>query len=470
MSKKFLSPIKLAQGTSTPSTGSSGELFYNTTDSKIYTHNGTAWVASGGGVTNSATIPSNPSNGDAWFNTNEGTLFIYYSDGTSSQWVEATAPKQGVESYQLPAGSIMAWGGSVAPTNWLIADGSAISRTTYASLFAAIGTTYGVGDGSTTFNLPDFRGRIPVGKNAATFGTLGATGGSETHVHGSSGMTAGAYVGYWATRSGASWTATNSGGFSAPGGSTTTGTNATAIFGNTDSGSSLQPYQVVNYIIKYSAGEAPGDSELATRVGTLETSARPVELGGTGVVSGTGTVPVIPSSLGKSGGTATATSTGTVSFSSTTYIDLFDAFSSSYDDYLVYINITTSTDTNSPIMIQFGDASTISAGTSYAYHAAYVQNASVGSFSYSGGSAGGFVGQLGTYTAGRHPQTSITIFKPQQAALTEYVFNSNSYYGGNDAIVWGGGFQGGVTQFTRLRVISGGGNAITGTVKVLGIR
>lgn len=52
---------------------------------------------------------------------------------------------------------------STAPDGWLAADGSAVSRTTYADLFAAIGTTYGVGDGSTTFNLPDARGRHFVG-------------------------------------------------------------------------------------------------------------------------------------------------------------------------------------------------------------------------------------------------------------------------------------------------------------------
>jgi len=63
----------------------------------------------------------------------------------------------------LPAGTMVMYGGSTAPSGWLLADGSAVSRTTYAALFAAIGTTYGVGDGSTTFNLPDFRGVFPKG-------------------------------------------------------------------------------------------------------------------------------------------------------------------------------------------------------------------------------------------------------------------------------------------------------------------
>jgi len=60
----------------------------------------------------------------------------------------------------LPAGSMVDFAGTTAPSGWLMADGAAVSRTVYASLFAAIGTEFGVGDGSTTFNIPDFRGRF----------------------------------------------------------------------------------------------------------------------------------------------------------------------------------------------------------------------------------------------------------------------------------------------------------------------
>ena len=91
MSKKFLSPIKLAQGASNPAVGSAGELFFNTTDVKVYAHNGTSWVPSGGGVTVSATAPSTPIAGDAWYDTVDGTLYVYYNDGDSSQWVEVAA-------------------------------------------------------------------------------------------------------------------------------------------------------------------------------------------------------------------------------------------------------------------------------------------------------------------------------------------------------------------------------------------
>ena len=59
------------------------------------------------------------------------------------------------------AGVIQMYAGTTPPDGWLLCDGSAVSRTTYAALFAVIGTTYGAGDGSTTFNLPDLRGLQP---------------------------------------------------------------------------------------------------------------------------------------------------------------------------------------------------------------------------------------------------------------------------------------------------------------------
>jgi microcystin-dependent protein len=82
-----------------------------------------------------------------------------------------------------PSGIINPYAGSSAPAGWLLADGTAVSRTTYAALFAVIGTVYGTGDGSTTFNLPNLKGRIPVGKDSSQteFDTLGETGGEKTH-------------------------------------------------------------------------------------------------------------------------------------------------------------------------------------------------------------------------------------------------------------------------------------------------
>lgn len=73
--------------------------------------------------------------------------------------------------------------GATSPAGWLICDGSAISRTTYNRLFGIIGTAYGSGDGSTTFNIPNMKGRVPVGVDTSDsdFGTLGKTGGEKKH-------------------------------------------------------------------------------------------------------------------------------------------------------------------------------------------------------------------------------------------------------------------------------------------------
>lgn len=104
----------------------------------------------------------------------------------------------------VPAGAMMAYGGSAAPSGWLLCYGQAISRTTYAALFTAIGTSYGTGDGSTTFNVPDARGRVLAGLDnmggsaasrltSTTMSpdgqTLGATGGTQTGSFAYSGTT-----------------------------------------------------------------------------------------------------------------------------------------------------------------------------------------------------------------------------------------------------------------------------------------
>jgi microcystin-dependent protein len=66
---------------------------------------------------------------------------------------------------EMPIGVCVPYAGSAAPPGWLLCDGSAISRVDYANLFAICGTAYGVGNGTTTFNIPDMRGRFPLGKD-----------------------------------------------------------------------------------------------------------------------------------------------------------------------------------------------------------------------------------------------------------------------------------------------------------------
>jgi phage-related tail fiber protein len=86
-----------------------------------------------------------------------GTGAPNFPNGATSGGV-AVATATEVAAAAVPAGSVVQFARNTAPTGWLKANGAAVSRTTYASLFSAIGTTFGVGDGSTTFNLPDLRG------------------------------------------------------------------------------------------------------------------------------------------------------------------------------------------------------------------------------------------------------------------------------------------------------------------------
>lgn len=265
----------------------------------------------------------------------------------------------------LLAGTIMGWGGTTAPDQWLLCDGSAISRTTYSALFSAIGTTYGAGNGTTTFNLPDLRGKMPVGNHpgiavtadnttdvitsatphgfvdgqkvyftattmptnltantnyyvtastattfkvasslantstgvatinfttngtgitafASEFAGLNTSGGTTNHSHRSGSMRAA--IG--ATNGNINYIGYEAGGTQPDGlgpgttanynvaGAVQSGTfgfnHYTPVYGNAEDKSSVSPYRVINYIIKYSAAYVPQESELSPRVDNLE--------------------------------------------------------------------------------------------------------------------------------------------------------------------------------------------------------
>jgi len=97
------------------------------------------------------------------------------------------------QTYLVPTGAILPYGGTSAPSNFLLCDGSAVSRATYATLFGILGTAYGVGDGATTFNLPNMKGRFPLGYAASaptkvfTFssrsGNIITITGADNHAH-----------------------------------------------------------------------------------------------------------------------------------------------------------------------------------------------------------------------------------------------------------------------------------------------
>ena len=100
------------------------------------------------------------------------------SAGTNTTQVATTAF---VLANSNPTGAITMWGTGTAPSGWLLCTGGAVSRSTYAALFAVISTQFGVGDGSTTFNLPNFQDRVPFGVGAIAVSN-GATGGSADAV------------------------------------------------------------------------------------------------------------------------------------------------------------------------------------------------------------------------------------------------------------------------------------------------
>jgi microcystin-dependent protein len=108
---------------------------------------------------------------------------LNYVDGVTSAIQTQLNTTNTAVTTNTPVGSMTMFGGASAPTGWLMCDGTAVSRTTYASLFAVIGTAYGAGDTTTTFNVPDLLGRIPMGAGTGTgltARTLGEELGSES--------------------------------------------------------------------------------------------------------------------------------------------------------------------------------------------------------------------------------------------------------------------------------------------------
>jgi microcystin-dependent protein len=108
------------------------------------------------------------------------------SSGTSTTQVATTAFAMGAAALVSPSGEIKMWPTATAPTGFLLCDGANVSRTIYAALFTVIGTTFGAGDGTTTFTVPNFKNRFPVG--SGDLYSAGATGGSKyavaiSHTH-----------------------------------------------------------------------------------------------------------------------------------------------------------------------------------------------------------------------------------------------------------------------------------------------
>ena len=187
-------------------------------------------------------------------------------DNAMSSSSENPVQNKVVKSYiddRTPVGAITGYCGTTAPSGWLFCDGSAISRTTYAALFGVIGTTYGTGDGSTTFNLPNMQGKVPMcaGTNTDINGdtgtwNLGDTGGEYNHTHTLSNgyakinQTNGNQLRMNTTSSTETWNTSVYANLTFNNDNTPISGGAT-LGGTTDSHNNVQPFLVVNYIIKY---------------------------------------------------------------------------------------------------------------------------------------------------------------------------------------------------------------------------
>ena len=145
-------------------------------------------------------------------------------------------------------GEIRMWAGAAAdiPDGYLLCDGSAVSRTQYTALYQTIGDTYGAGDGSTTFNLPDFRDAFPMG--ASTTSPIGTTGGEAAHVLTVDELPSHNHI--CKTTSGTSTDGVNKIQASAGTNLKTAQTAATTNTGSGQGHNNIPPFVAINFIIK----------------------------------------------------------------------------------------------------------------------------------------------------------------------------------------------------------------------------
>lgn len=180
-----------------------------------------------------------------------GKAELFYKDEDGD---EIQITKAGVLIDTTPLGAMVMWPTDTPPSLWLLCSGQAVSRTTYSDLYALIGTVYGIGDGSTTFNVPDIRGRIPLGKDNmggssadrvtdTDADTLGGADGSETHTLTTAQLPAHTHS---LDKDGDAFKSGGSSGINSSG----AGSWNTGPTGSGSAHNNMPPYLTLNYIIK----------------------------------------------------------------------------------------------------------------------------------------------------------------------------------------------------------------------------
>jgi microcystin-dependent protein len=185
--------------------------------------------------------------------TFSGSAFSGSLAGTASYAISASYAETGGAGIANPIGSITMFGGSSAPSGWLLCDGVAYNRTTYTSLYSVIGDSFGNGDGTTTFNVPNYNGRMPIGAGSGsglTLRSLAVSGGAETytlttaslppHYHDVVIPTGGTFGGN--AIDGSRQLASSK---------TVTSSIAGGVSGSAESFSIMNPFLGINFIIKY---------------------------------------------------------------------------------------------------------------------------------------------------------------------------------------------------------------------------
>ena len=199
-------------------------------------------------------------------------LTINLPDNIRISTIEDTETTPVTPATSNATGTIVAFAGATAPQGWLLCNGAAVSRATYSDLFDVIGTDYGVGNANTTFNLPDLRGRFPLGKDdmggvsadnvsATDADTLGGSGGIESHTLTTNEIPAhhhgpenppdhvrGPFTGYWMSCEEGQWELEHHTDIS--GGPRIDVLRRTADAGGGQAHNNMPPYQTVSYIIK----------------------------------------------------------------------------------------------------------------------------------------------------------------------------------------------------------------------------